>query len=122
MFSAGMTVQCRGQKCIVVDASPLVSGDQEAYRIRVRAIEGPLRNQEWPVISTLEPVTPEEIPPLSLEQIGRDARFRLLHEAFRLTLAPPATALFPLAVHVFALRCTSRFPPCGCFRSRVRES
>jgi superfamily II DNA or RNA helicase len=93
MFSAGMTVQCRGQKCIVVDASPLMSGELEAYRIRVRAIDGPLRNQEWPVISTLEPVTPDEIPPLSLERIGRDARFRLLHEAFRLTLAPPPNAL-----------------------------
>lgn len=93
MFSAGMTVQCRGQKCIVVDASPLASGDQAAYRIRVRAIDGPLRNQEWPVISSLEPVTPDEIPPLSLNRIGRDARFRLLHEAFQLTLAPPPNAL-----------------------------
>lgn len=93
MFSAGMTVQCRGQKCIVVDASPLASGDQASYRIRVRAIDGPLRNQEWPVISSLEPVTPDEIPPFTLGRIGRDARFRLLHEAFQLTLAPPPNAL-----------------------------
>src|SRR5205085_4811120 len=92
-FSAGMTVQCRGQKCIVIDASPLSSGEAIAYRILVRAIEGPLRNQEWPVISSLEKITPDEIPPLSLERIGRDARFRLLHEAFQLTLAPPPTAL-----------------------------
>lgn len=88
-----MTVQCRGQKCIVVDASPLTSGEQAAYRIRVRAIDGPLRNQEWPIISSLEAVTPDEIPPLSLERVGRDARFRLLHEAFQLTLAPPPNAL-----------------------------
>jgi superfamily II DNA or RNA helicase len=93
MFSAGMTVQCRGQKCVVVDANPLTSGEETAYRIRVRAIDGPLRNQEWPVISSLEAITPDEIPPLSLERVGRDARFRLLHEAFQLTLAPPPNAL-----------------------------
>ncbi len=93
MFSAGMTVQCRGQKCIIVDASPLASGEQAAYRLRVRAIDGPLRNQEWPVISNLEPVAPDEIPKLALRRLGRDARFRLLHEAFQLTLAPPPNAL-----------------------------
>jgi superfamily II DNA or RNA helicase len=93
MFSAGMTVQCRGQKCIVLDASPLTHGEPIAYRIRVRVIEGPLRNQEWPVISSLEQITPDEIPPLSLQSVGRDARFRLLHEAFQLTLAPPPNAL-----------------------------
>lgn len=93
MFSAGMTVQCRGQRCIVVDSSPLTSGDAIAYRIRVRAIDGPLRNQEWPVISSLEQVTPDEVPPLSLDRVGRDARFRLLHEAFQLTLSPPPNAL-----------------------------
>ena len=84
MFSAGMTVQCRGQKCIVIDANPLMHGDQVAYRLRVRAIDGPLRNQEWPIISSAEPITPDEIPPLSLERVGRDARFRLLHDAFQI--------------------------------------
>lgn len=93
MFSAGMTVRCRGEKCIVVASNPLASGDSPAYRIRVRAIDGPLRNQEWPVIYPLEPVAPEEIPELALDRVGRDARFRLLHEAFQLTLAPPPNAL-----------------------------
>jgi hypothetical protein len=31
--------------------------------------------------------------PLSLDRLGRDARLRLLHDAFRLTLAPPPSAL-----------------------------
>jgi len=52
-----------------------------------------LRGQEWPVIDVLEPVKADELPPLSLERIGRDARFRLLHDAFQLTLAPPPSAL-----------------------------
>jgi hypothetical protein len=30
---------------------------------------------------------------VSLDRLGRDARFRLLHDAFRLTLAPPPSAL-----------------------------
>jgi hypothetical protein len=56
-------------------------------------MDGPLRNREWPVISPLEPVEPDDLPPIALERIGRDARFRLLHEAFLLTLAPPPNAL-----------------------------
>ena len=94
MFSVGMTVRCRGQKCMVLDANPLISGDSPMYRLRLRVVEGPLRNQEWPIISPLDEVRPEDPPPpLSLERVGRDARFRLLHEAFQLTLAPPPTAL-----------------------------
>jgi SNF2 family DNA or RNA helicase len=94
VFSVGMTVRCRGQKCMVLDANPLISGDSPMYRLRLRVVEGPLRNQEWPIISPLDEVRPEDPPlPLSLERVGRDARFRLLHEAFQLTLAPPPTAL-----------------------------
>ncbi|MGO8903109.1 MAG: helicase-related protein [Isosphaeraceae bacterium] len=92
-FSAGMTVRCRGQRCVVLDAHPVAGGAPPAYRLRVRATEGPLRNREWPVLYPLERVEPDELPPLSLEQVGRDARFRLLHEAFLLTLAPPPSAL-----------------------------
>ncbi len=92
-FSAGMTVRSRGQRCIVLDAQPIVGGEAPSNRLRLRATEGPLRGQEWPVVDTLEKVTPDELPDLSLERIGRDARFRLLHEAFQLTLAPPPTAL-----------------------------
>ncbi len=92
-FSAGMTVRCRGQRCVVLDAHPVAGGAPPAYHLRVRATEGPLRNREWPVLYPLEQVEPDELPPLSLEQVGRDARFRLLHEAFLLTLAPPPSAL-----------------------------
>ena len=88
-----MTVRCRGEKCVVVDSAMLTAGETPSYRLRVRAIDGPLRNQEWPVVYPLEFVKPEEIPALSLERVGRDARFRLLHEAFQLTLAPPPNAL-----------------------------
>jgi superfamily II DNA or RNA helicase len=92
-FSAGMTVRCRGQRCVVLDAHPIAGGTSPAYRLRVRATEGALRNREWPVVYPLEPVEPDELPPIVLEQVGRDARFRLLHEAFLLTLAPPPSAL-----------------------------
>jgi len=92
-FSTGMSVRCRGQRCVVLDAHPVAGGDPPAYRLRVRATEGPLRNREWPVLFPLEPVEPDELPPLALERVGRDARFRLLHEAFLLTLAPPPSTL-----------------------------
>ena len=93
-FSAGMTVRSRGQRCVVVDASPIVGGEAPSNRLRLRALEGPLRGQEWPVVDTLEQdLKLDELPPLSLERVGRDARFKLLHDAFQLTLAPPPTAL-----------------------------
>lgn len=78
---------------MVVDSSLLTAGETPAHRLRLRVIEGPLRNQEWPVLTSLEPVKAEEIPVLALDRVGRDARFRLLHEAFQLTLAPPPNAL-----------------------------
>ncbi|NOT01001.1 MAG: DEAD/DEAH box helicase [Phycisphaerales bacterium] len=93
-FSTGMTVRSRGQRCVVVEASPVVGGEAPSHRVRLRALEGPLRGQEWPVIDTLEgDLNPEELPPLALDRVGRDARFRLLHDAFQLTLAPPPTTL-----------------------------
>jgi len=93
MFSPGQTVRSRGQRCVVLDTQPIIGGEAPSNRLRLRATEGPLRGQEWPVVDTLETVTPDELPALSLERVGRDARFRLLHEAFQLTLAPPPTAL-----------------------------
>src|SRR5262249_23049196 len=93
-FSTGMTVRCRGQRCVVLDAHPLPGSETATYRLRVRSVEGPLRNQEWPVLYPLEPdIVPDDLPPVSLERVGRDSRFRLLHDAFQLTLAPPPTAL-----------------------------
>lgn len=95
-LSAGMTVRSRGQRCVVVDARPIVGGEAPSNCLRLRALEGPLRGQEWPVVDTLEQeLKLEELPPLSLDRVGRDARFRLLHDAFQLTLAPPPTALLP---------------------------
>src|SRR4051794_38563561 len=92
-FSSGMTIRCRGQRCLVLDVHPIAGGEAPLYRLRVRATEGPLRNREWPVLYPLERVEAEDLPPLGLGRIGRDARFRLLHEAFLLTLAPPPNAL-----------------------------
>ena len=92
-FSAGMSIRCRGQRCLVLAAHPIPGGEPPAYRLWVRATDGPLRNREWPVIFPLEPVEPDALPPIALARIGRDARFRLLHEAFLLTLAPPPNAL-----------------------------
>ena len=40
-FSAGMTVRCRGLRCVVLDAHPVDGGAPPAYRLRVRATEGP---------------------------------------------------------------------------------
>src|SRR3954470_17186713 len=88
-FTAGMSVRCRGQRCVVLDASPVAGDDRPAYRLRVKATEGPLRNREWPVLYPLEAVEADELPALSIDRLGRDARLRLLHDAFRLTLAPP---------------------------------
>jgi hypothetical protein len=94
VYSVGMTVRCRSQKCVVLDSAPLQSGEAPVYRLRLRILEGPLRNQVWPVICPPDQVLPEALPPpLTLDRIGRDARFRLLHEAFQLTLAPPPNAL-----------------------------
>lgn len=92
-FSPGMTVRCRGQRCLVLESHPLPSAGQPAYRLLVRALEGSLRDQEWPVLSPLESVIAEDLPALSLDRVGRDQRFQLLHDAFRLTLAPPPGAL-----------------------------
>jgi len=94
VFSVGMTVRCRGQKCVVLDSTPLAAGEVPTYRLRLRVVDGPLRHQVWPIICPPDQVRPEAPPqPLSLDRIGRDARFKLLHEAFQLTLAPPPNAL-----------------------------
>jgi superfamily II DNA or RNA helicase len=92
-FSAGMAVRWRGQRCVVLDAHPVAGGEAPVYRLRVRATEGALRNREWPVVCPPDKVEADELPRVSLERLGRDARFRLLHDAFRLTLAPPPSAL-----------------------------
>jgi hypothetical protein len=41
------------------------------------------------VLHPIEDVEPDEIPDISLERPGRLARFRLLHDAYRLKFAPP---------------------------------
>jgi len=88
-----MTVWCRGQRCVVLDAQPLVTDASAGWRLSVQAVDGPLRGQKWPVLSSLEPLRREDPPQYGLKTIGREARFRLLHEAFQLSLAPPADAL-----------------------------
>ncbi|MFC1451937.1 helicase-related protein [Verrucomicrobiota bacterium] len=93
-FSAGTTVRCRSQRCVVLESQPVSGGEAPSNRLLLKVGDGPLRGQMWPVVDMLEPtLAADELPPLSLGRAGRDARFRLLHDAFQLTLVPPPTAL-----------------------------
>lgn len=89
-----MTVVCRGIRCRVLTSEPVTIGSEPGWRLRVQAEDdGPLRGEQWPVLFPLEPVEPHAPPELSLNRVGRDARWTLLHDAFHLTLAPPTTSL-----------------------------
>jgi len=93
-FSAGMTVRVRGERFLVLEASPLPRTERGPQaRLLLRGLEGPLRNQLLSVIHPIESVAPEEVRALSTEHPGRLPRFRLLHEAFALQLAPPPDTL-----------------------------
>lgn len=93
-FSAGMTLRVRGERFLVLEASPLPRTERGPQaRLLLRGLEGPLRNQLLSVIHPIERVAPEEVHALSVERAGRLARFRLLHEAFALQLAPPPDTL-----------------------------
>jgi superfamily II DNA or RNA helicase len=94
-FSAGMTVRARGERFVVLEVDPLphASDGSAQTRLLLRGLEGPLRGRELPVIVPIEPVEPEQTRPLDLSRPGRLARFRLLHDAFSLQLAPPPDLL-----------------------------
>jgi SNF2 family DNA or RNA helicase len=56
--------------------------------LRLRALEEPFRNEEICVLHPIENVEPDEIPELDILRPGRIARFQLLMDAIRLSLAP----------------------------------
>jgi hypothetical protein len=58
------------------------------HRLRLRALDEPFRNEEICALHPIEEVEPDEIPELDLDRPGRLARFQLLMDAVRLSLAP----------------------------------
>src|SRR5438034_365601 len=88
-FQAGATVRARGGRYLVLSADTIAqaSGDP-LRRLRLRALEEPFRNEEICVLHPIESVEPDEIPELDLSHPGRIARFQLLMDAIRLSLAP----------------------------------
>ena len=93
-FSAGMTVRARGERFLVleVEALPRTATGPQA-RLLLQGLEGPLRGKEVPAIYPIDDVASEVTRPLELDKPGRLARFRLLHDAFLLGIAPPPDTL-----------------------------
>jgi hypothetical protein len=88
-IQVGTTVLARGSRYLVVAADAIAQETGEPVkRLRLRGLEEPFRNEEICVLHPLEPVEPDEIPDLDLERPGRLARFQLLMDAIRLSLAP----------------------------------
>src|ERR1700680_768664 len=88
-FQAGATVRARGARFIVLSADTIAqSGNDSIRRLRLRPLEEPFRNEEICVLHPIENVEPDEIPELDLLGPGRIARFQLLMDAIRLSLAP----------------------------------
>jgi len=105
-FTEGMTVRSRGERFMVVGVSTLPSSQPAPIvRLTLRALEGELRGAEIPVLYPIDAVVPDEVPEMSLDGPGRLARFRLLHDVFRLNLAPPNDIL------ISAGRSRIRFEP-----------
>lgn len=88
-FQAGATVRARGGRFLILSADSIAQtkGDP-VRRLRLRALDEPFRNEEICVLHPIEDVEPDEIPELDLAQPGRLARFQLLMDAVRLSLAP----------------------------------
>ena len=88
-YPAGATVRARGARFIVVtsDVIPNAAG-QALRRLRLRCLDEAWRNQEISVLPHLEKVERDEIPELDLARPGRLARFQLLMDGMRLSLAP----------------------------------
>ena len=88
-FQAGATVRARGGRFIVLSADTIAQGGNDPIRrLRLRALEEPFRNEEICVLHPIENVEPDEIPELDIQRPGRIARFQLLMDAIRLSLAP----------------------------------
>jgi hypothetical protein len=88
-FQVGSTVVARGVRFMVVAADPIAQNSgQTVHRLRLRALDEPLRNEEVCVLHPLEQVIPDQVPELDLARPGRIARFQLLMDAVRLGLTP----------------------------------
>jgi len=92
-FTIGMTVRSRGERFSVVDANALPAGDVPMIRLTLRGLDGELRGKELTLLHPIDTVTPDETPEPSLNRPGRFARFRLLHDVFRLRISPPTDVL-----------------------------
>jgi superfamily II DNA or RNA helicase len=88
-FQAGATVRARGGRYSVLSADTIAQASGNPLRrLRLRALDDPFRNEEITVLHPIEDVEPDEIPELDLSHPGRLARFQLLMDAIRLSLAP----------------------------------
>ncbi len=94
-LTAGMTVRARGERFTIVEATPLPASPPAPplVRLLLRSLDAETRGMEIIVLHPIEAVEPDEIPDISLERPGRLARFRLLHDAYRLKFAPPTDLL-----------------------------
>ncbi len=105
-FSPGMTVHCRGERFIVVSSEMLLhQAGGEACMLQLRGLDGDLRGQVISVIHPIDSIDAEGSHDLDLSNIGRIARFRLLHQAYLLEMAPPGDVL------VSAVRTRVNFEP-----------
>ncbi len=105
-FQVGCTVRARGNRYLVVSVDSIAqSQGRPTRRLLLRALEEPFRNEEICVLHPLESVRPDEIPELDLARPGRLARFQLLMDAIRLSLAPSDDRL------VSSLRSRIEFEP-----------
>jgi hypothetical protein len=90
-FQAGAIVRARCGRYSVLSADTIAQASGEPVRrLRLRALDDPFRNEEICVLYPIENVEPDEIPELNLSNPGRIARFQLLMDAVRLSLAPGA--------------------------------
>jgi len=88
-FQAGAIVRARCSRYSVLSADTIAQTNGEPLRrLRLRALDDPFRNEEICVLYPIESVEPDEIPELRLSHPGRIARFQLLMDAVRLSLAP----------------------------------
>jgi hypothetical protein len=105
-IAAGLSVRVRGERFTVTDVQPLATGGTgRLARVSLRGLDGELRGTEIVVLHPIDPVEADTVPELSLSRIGRLAKFRLLHDVFRLRLSPPGDLL------VGAARARIRFEP-----------
>ncbi|MFC1548141.1 helicase-related protein, partial [Candidatus Neomarinimicrobiota bacterium] len=104
-FTIGMTIRSRGERFIIVDMHALPSREEPLTRLTLRGLEGELQGKDLTILHPIDNVVPDEIPDLALERPGRLARFRLLHDVFRLRASPPTDVL------IGASRSRIRFEP-----------